>query len=135
MDETIGRCCVCDLTVATRVTWHFVNRRDNGTPPYQHVLMAETSDQFLLGVARRLALRLVQEEQESWGLLAEIHMAVRLRRAIDWQLNSLITQGTYEDDPEARLAPPKRPTWKEIGEALGVSAQAAHRKYGRPVKR
>jgi hypothetical protein len=97
--------------------------------------MAEMSDQYLLVVARRLILRLVREEPPSWGLLAEIHMAVRLRRAIDWQLSSLITRGTYEDDPEARLAPPKRPTWKEIGEALGVSAQAAHRKYGRPAKR
>lgn len=62
-------------------------------------------------------------------------MATRFREAIDRQISSLIRSGTYELEAVLDVvlggSPYERPTWKEIGEALGATAQAAHRKYSR----
>jgi hypothetical protein len=71
--------------------------------------------------------------------LAELRMAVQLRNAIDDYIR-LVVVGRATSRAESLLdealgAPlPRRPTWKEIGEALGVSAQAAHRKYGEEAR-
>ncbi len=127
-------------TVSEPVTWHFVSQQDSGAALYQHMLMAELTETFdglLRRVARKAIQRLVQEEGGATGLLAEIRMAARLREAIDRQITSLIASGT-SDIREALLddvlgSSYTRPTWREIGEALGVTAQAAHRKYcGKP---
>jgi hypothetical protein len=112
----------------------------------QHLLMAqitESFEDFLLRVARRATARLVLAEADNSisaaeaddkdDLLAKIRMAARLRRALDLHIHDLIVYG--QDRQEAVLTETlgvhrDRPTWKEIGEALGVSGQAAHRKYG-----
>lgn len=97
--------------------------------------LTESIDQLLERFARKAIPRLVEAEGGPTGLLADIRMAARLREAIDRQISSLICSGKYELeavlDEILERSPPKRPTWKEIGEALGVTAQAAHRKYGR----
>ncbi len=62
-------------------------------------------------------------------------MAVRLRNAVDDHIRSMVVARSTDNEAERLLdetlgALPSRFTWKELGEALGVSAQAAHRKYG-----
>jgi hypothetical protein len=61
-------------------------------------------------------------------------MAVQLRAAFDAVVSRLIMYGLGDSleivqnsttSDQARL----RPTWHDIGQALGVSGQAAHRKY------
>jgi hypothetical protein len=117
----------------------------------QHLLMAriaESFEDFLLRVARRVTARLVLEEPDAsmlalegdkHDLLAKMRMAARLRRALDEHIHDLVVYG--EDRGAAMLTETlggtdgDRPTWKEIGEALGVSGQAAHRKYGEAVRR
>ena len=65
-------------------------------------------------------------------------MAVRLRKAVDEHIRLMVvTCATSKAesllDQTLGSAPP-RLTWKELGEALGVSAQAAHRKYGEEAR-
>ena len=71
-------------------------------------------------------------------LLAELRMAVRLRTAVDDHIRFMVVaRATSKAESlldETLGAPMPRPTWKEIGEALGVSAQAAHRKYGETAR-
>ena len=124
----------------------------NPVPPCQHVLMdgdPESLDSYLARVARRLLERLLEDPRIAhWGVLegldstsedryaqlAKIRLAVQVRKALDKQLSELIAYGG--DKREALLdevlgGPTiEKPTWKEIGDALGVSAQAAHHKYG-----
>jgi hypothetical protein len=66
-------------------------------------------------------------------------MAVRLRNAVDDRIAFMVVSGTTSKaewllDQTLGAPSPRRPTWKEIGEALGVSAQAAHRKYGEAAR-
>lgn len=129
----------------------FVNCRDTALRWRQHMLMAqitESFDDFLARIVRRLVPRLIVIDAElSAGdegrslaedytpdLLAELRMAVRLRSAVDDQIRMMVV-GRSTSRAEALLdetlgVPLPRLTWKELGEALGVSAQAAHRKYG-----
>lgn len=96
--------------------------------------VTESFDVFLLRFVRKAIQRLVREERGAIDLLAEISMAARLRNAVDAQLTNLIMAGTYEDAillDEILGSSYVRPTWREIGAALGVTPQAAHRKYGR----
>lgn len=75
------------------------------------------------------------EDGSKHDLLAKIRMAARLRRALDEHMYDLIV---YGKDRRAAMvagsATGDRPTWKEIGGALGVSPQAAHRKYGEDAR-
>jgi hypothetical protein len=71
-------------------------------------------------------------------LLAELRMAARLRNAVDDYIRFAVVTGAT-GKAEALLDEvfneyPPRPTWIEIGEALDVSAQAAHRKYGKAAR-
>ena len=80
-----------------------------------------------------------QNDKEAIALLlAELRMAVRLRDAIDNHIRFMVVAcatSKAESLLDAVLgAPLPRPTWKEIGQALGVSAQAAHRKYGEAAR-
>jgi hypothetical protein len=114
--------------------------------------ITENFDDYLDRVVRRLVERLTQErKQDVWrengppdmddddrlDLLTKIKMGALLRDAVDEHLRDLIVYGC--DRTVAFLnstldsTPGVRPTWKEIGRALGISAQAAHRKYGRAV--
>jgi hypothetical protein len=73
------------------------------------------------------------------ALAAQLRMAVRLRNAVDNHIRFMVVTGATNmeesllDDALGGPLPP-RLTWKEIGEALGVSAQAAHRKYGEAAR-
>lgn len=107
--------------------------------------ITESFDAFLLRVARRAVTRLVfedtgmsipaDEDGSKHDLLAKIWMATRLRGALDEHIHDLIV---YGKDRRAAMvtgsATGDRPTWKEIGNALGVSPQAAHRKYGEDAR-
>jgi len=106
--------------------------------------ISESFDDFLARTVRRLVLRLVVFDAELDGrpaqddapdLLAELRMAVRLRNAVDEQIRTMVLARSTGSQAERVLdeilgVPLPRLTWKELGEALGVSAQAAHRKYG-----
>jgi hypothetical protein len=106
--------------------------------------VTESFEKFMVRFVRQTVRRLIADEDihvppdlRELGrinpLLAEIGMAAQLRAAVDQYLVHLIV---YRGDPRqtelealtGKVSP--RPTWKEIGKALGVSAQAAHRKYG-----
>jgi hypothetical protein len=106
----------------------------------------ETFERFLDRFVRKAAHRLladdgirvppeVRELERRNPLLAQIAMLAHLRRAIDRRIGHLVVSG--DDTPEALLdeilggAPRPRPTWQDFGQALGVSAQSAHRKYTR----
>lgn len=110
----------------------------------------ESLDSYLARVARRLIERLNEDERiAGWGvlegldstdkarniLLAKIRLAVQVRKALDKYVSDLITYGGEERaallDDVLGMPEIEKPTWKEIGDALGVSAQAAHRKYRR----
>jgi hypothetical protein len=114
---------------------------------HQHMLMAqitESFDEFLARTVRKLVPRLLvidgelgdqPNQDDAPDLLAELRMAVRLRNAVDDQIRSMVVAHSTGSEAERLLdetlgARPPRLTWKELGEALGVSAQAAHRKYG-----
>ena len=120
------------------------------------MLMAQITESFeayLARVVRRLIPRLLvinaelsaRDDEDSSpaedyapNLLAELRMAVRLRNAVDDHIRLMVvTRATSKAESllDATLgAPLPRLTWKEIGEALGVSAQAAHRKYGEAAR-
>jgi len=123
---------------------------------HQHMLMAqvtESFENFLARVVRKMIPRLLVINGELPAgndegsppandyiadLLAELRMAVRLRTAVDGHIRFVVVaRATSKAESlldEALGAPLPRPTWKEIGEALGVSAQAAHRKYGEAAR-
>jgi hypothetical protein len=103
--------------------------------------ITESFDEFLARTVRRLVPRLLVIDGELGGqhaeddLLAELRMAVRLRNAVDDHIRSMVVARSTGSPAELLLGetlgePLPRLTWKELGEALGVSAQAAHRKYG-----
>jgi hypothetical protein len=111
--------------------------------------ITESFEDFLARIVRRLVSRLlaIDGELSARGeegsqpaqdaipdLLAELRMAARLRKAVDDHIRFMVVAGTSskaESLLNEALGPPSpRPTWKELGDALGVSAQAAHRKYG-----
>ena len=73
------------------------------------------------------------------GVLMHLRMAVRLRDAVDSRIRYMVVTGTASGeelllDELLGASPSQRATWKELGEALGVSAQAAHRKYGQAAR-
>ena len=138
--EVIGGSVHCP----TSVTCGFAYLPDRNPRLYQHVLMAgitEDFDSHLRRVAMKIAPALIKQEGGPDGLLARIRMAARFRAALDREIESLVVTGQPNDPGPALLdevlgtdiVSPARPTWQEIGEALGVSAQAAHRKYGPAV--
>lgn len=115
--------------------------------------ITESFDNFLARTVRRLVPRLlaIDDELSAGGdqgsqparddipdLLAELRMAVRLRKAVDDHIRLMVVTGATsgaEDLLDQTLGiPSPRLTWKELGEALGVSAQAAHRKYGEDAR-
>jgi hypothetical protein len=99
---------------------------------------AEDLNDLLTRIAYKIVPRLINLTGGTDHLLARIRMAVRLRAALDREIESLVVVGRSRDPAalldevlaDASLSPARFPTWQEIGEALGVSAQAAHRKYG-----
>jgi hypothetical protein len=110
--------------------------------------ITERFDDFLRRLARRAVVRLVTEEtgtplppavQASKNdVLAKIRMGARLRRALDEHIYDLVVYG-YDRRVAmiisvAGIEQGDRPTWKEIGDALGTSPQAAHRKYGEAAR-
>ncbi len=111
--------------------------------------ITESFEDFLARVVRRLVPRLLvidgelggqQAQDDTADLLAELRMAVRLRNAVDDRIRFMVVARSNSSS-EAELlldetlgAPLPRLTWKELGEALGVSAQAAHRKYGEEAR-
>jgi hypothetical protein len=110
---------------------------------------SESLESFMARVVRRLIPRLLAINGEmpagddegssppqdyTPDLLAELRMAVRLRNVVDDYIRFMVVTGTTSKaesllDQTLGMSPP-RFTWRELGEALGVSAQAAHRKYG-----
>lgn len=115
--------------------------------------ITESFDNFLARTVRRLVPRLlaIDDELSAGGdqgsqpapdvipdLLAELRMAVRLGKAVDDHIRLMVVTGATsraEDLLDQTLGiPSPRLTWKELGEALGVSAQAAHRKYGEEAR-
>ncbi|MDL4773137.1 MULTISPECIES: hypothetical protein [Thermomonosporaceae] len=99
----------------------------------------ERFETFLGRVGRKLVTRLIKVEGgDPDDLIERIKMTSRMIEQLEGQLTFLITAG--KDDTSQGMAllreilssPPadNLPTWKEVGEALGVSPQAAHRKYG-----
>lgn len=112
----------------------------------QHMLMEinESFEAFLERVGPKLVRRLIDIEGGDPGDLVErIKMTSRVIKQLESQLTLLIIAGS--DDTSRRMAllnevlrtppPDNLPTWKEVGEALGVSPQAAHRKYGEMRRR
>jgi hypothetical protein len=121
------------------------------------MLMAEITesfDDFLARTVRKLIPRLLMingetpaddDEDDRPGedhiadLLVQLRMAVRLRSAVDDHIRVMVVTSSASEqallDEVLGVPPPPRPTWQEIGEALGVSAQAAHRKYGKAAQR
>jgi len=115
--------------------------------------ITESFEDFLARIARRLVPRLLaidgkmsagddEGSQPAQGnipdLLAELRMAVRLRKAVDDHIRFMVmTCATSKAESlldQTLGIPSPRLTWKELGEALGVSAQAAHRKYGEEAR-
>jgi hypothetical protein len=134
----------------------FCDSRDIVSRRRQHMLMAQTSEsfeEFLARVVRKLVPRLLVIDGELAAgddaasspaedyipdLLAELRMTVRLRNAVDDQIRFMVvacaTSKAKSLLDQVLGAPSPRLTWKELGEALGVSAQAAHRKYGHEAR-
>lgn len=73
----------------------------------------------------RLALRIVRD---SGG--TKLRALADIRAAVESNTWTCIRLGSDPEDILERAGGWKEmPTWREIGEDLGVSAQAAHRKY------
>ncbi|TYB50488.1 hypothetical protein FXF51_56115 [Nonomuraea sp. PA05] len=97
--------------------------------------ITESFDAFLSRVTEKLVIRLLAIEGSEADVLEQIRMTKVLIRQLEEQLRLLILHGNarrveilLHEAINGQL--PSRPhTWKEIGEALGVSAQAAQRKY------
>jgi hypothetical protein len=70
----------------------------------------------VLGVARKAA------GQQPPTLGHALRAAVDVRGCVDWILDEYVTMARSEGA-----------TWAEIGDALGVTTQAAHQRYGRRV--
>ena len=111
--------------------------------------ITESFEDFLARVVYRLIPRLRvingelpaeddDDQDDVARLLAELRMAVRLRTALDDHIRFMVVARAFSEAEslldETLGVPLPRPTWKEIGEALGVSAQAAHRKYGEEAR-
>jgi hypothetical protein len=112
--------------------------------------ITESFEDFLTRVVGRLVPRLLaidlelsdessQSAQDKIpDLLAELRMSVRFRKAVDDHIRMMVvTCATSKAEfllDQALGVPSPRFTWKELGEALGVSAQAAHRKYGEEAR-
>jgi hypothetical protein len=113
--------------------------------------VTESFDRFMIRFVRRTVLRLLADEDihvppevrelgRKDQLLAQIRMAVHLRTAVNQYIEERIVFGGDPADVLLADIPafkrvtdtnPRQRTWQEFGEALGVSAQAAHRKYAR----
>ena len=98
--------------------------------------ITESFQAFLARVTRRLVARLVVAEGNEVTLLNQINMTARMIRQLERHLRLLITAETdhpaeaFLDETLNPGIPMKRSlTWKEVGDALEVSPQAAHRKY------
>ncbi|GIH93902.1 hypothetical protein ACFFMN_15875 [Planobispora siamensis] len=98
--------------------------------------ITEDFPSYLARITRLLVTRLVIAEGNEVTLLAQINMTARLIHQLERHLRLLIVAET--DHPAEALLDevlnPENPrerslTWKEVGDALGVSPQAAHRKY------
>lgn len=76
----------------------------------------ESLENYLARVMRLLIERLTEDSRTAhWGVLDGLDLTSEA--LLNEVLNEPMTV--------------KKPTWKEIGDALGVSAHAAHRKYRR----
>lgn len=105
---------------------------------YVDVEITEDFGVFIDRVMRRLVARLLElQGRDSDDVLARIEMSKRLTRTLDTHVRLLVHHGVDRAEDllllqvENRDLPTRSHTWKDIGEALGVSAQAAQRKYGR----
>ncbi|MEU3229644.1 hypothetical protein [Nocardiopsis alba] len=90
--------------------------------------MAEDVEEMLKRFAKKAPRRLAELEGRS-GRLAEINMAVRIKEALEGRIRELIHGDAEDLLGEVLGEPHQRPTWREVGEAMGISAQAAHSKY------
>jgi hypothetical protein len=115
-------------------------------------VVTEGFEEFMITFVRKAVLRLLADndihappdvlELKNKGdpVLAQIRMAVYLRTAVDQHIAQLISFWGRPADVLRRDVllgeePDNfRPTWKELGKALGVSAQAAHRKYAQTAR-
>ena len=127
------------------LTCDFANRPDLMPLRRQHMLMAhitEGFDRYLIRFVQDSIprLRVASGELPTQNyVLDDLRMATRLRNAVDAYIRlMMVTRAASKTESFLFKTPggppPPRPTWKEIGEALGVSAQAAHRKYGAAVR-
>ena len=103
--------------------------------------ITESFDRFLDRFVRLAIPRLVEieggppAEDDKASVLTAIRVAALLHKAVDDHIRQMVVTGS-DSKAEALLSqvlglPELDLTWKEIGEALGVSAQAAHRKYAK----
>lgn len=104
--------------------------------------ITEDFESYLQRVTRGLVVRLIAAEGEDPTLLNQVRMTARLIKRLEGLQHLLVVHemDRVEDVLLDEIINPGRlpvrsHTWKEIGEALGISAQAAHRKYGSKVQK